>query len=109
MTRFANEKLVWEGEDPSEDDIFFTPLESPIKVHSSGSGSVVSSNQTHLMYNGTKHVAIVEQLTTHIELWNSLQASTLEQSKSKQPSKCDKIIKTNDRKPQPKCSRFAYN
>jgi hypothetical protein len=33
-----------------------------------GSGNVVFSNQTHLMYNGVEHVAIVEQLTTQIEL-----------------------------------------
>jgi hypothetical protein len=52
--------LAWEGEDQSEDDIFFTSLESPIKAHFSGSGSVVFSNQTHLMYNGAKNVAIVE-------------------------------------------------
>lgn len=66
--RFANEKLAWEGEDQNEDDIFFTPLESLVKAHSSGNGSVVSNNQTHLMYNGAKHVTIVEQLTTHIKL-----------------------------------------
>jgi len=60
--------LAWEGEDQNEDDIFFTPLESLVKVHSSGSGSLVSNNQTHLMYNGANHVTIVEQLTSHIKL-----------------------------------------
>jgi hypothetical protein len=61
--------LAWEGEDQSEDDIFFTPLESPAKAHSSdsgsGNGNVVFNNQIHFMYNGAKHVAIVEQLKTH--------------------------------------------
>ncbi len=75
--------MAWEGEDHNENDFFFTPLESLIKVHSSGSDRVVSNNQTHLMHNSVKHVTIIEQLTTHIELWNFLWALAFEQSKSK--------------------------
>jgi hypothetical protein len=33
-----------------------------------GSGNAIFSNQTHLMYNGVKHVNIAKQLTTHIKL-----------------------------------------
>jgi hypothetical protein len=69
MTRSANEKLAWEGEGQSENNIFFTQPESPTKVYSdgsgSGSGSVVFSNPIHLMYNGAEHATIVEQLTVH--------------------------------------------
>lgn len=69
MTRSANEKLAWEGEDQGENNIFFTQPKIPTKAYTSGSGSgngsVVFSNPIHLMYNGAEHATIVEQLTIH--------------------------------------------
>jgi hypothetical protein len=45
----------------NENNIFFTLLKCHIKTHSSGddNGNVVSSNQIHLMYNGVKHVIML--------------------------------------------------
>jgi hypothetical protein len=55
-----DEKLAWEDEVQSEDDVFFTPLESLTKEDISG--SVVSNNKTHLEVNGVMHAYIVKQL-----------------------------------------------
>jgi hypothetical protein len=59
--RYANEKLAW-GKEESEDEIFFTPLESSLKEDTNG--SVVPNNgQIHLEVNGVIHSHIVNQLT----------------------------------------------
>ncbi len=53
----ANEKLAWEDEVPSEDDVFFMPPKSPIKENING--SVVSNRKTYLEVNGVMHACIV--------------------------------------------------
>ncbi len=56
----VNEKLAWEDEVPSEDDVFFMPLETPIKEDING--IVMSNSKTHLEVNGVVHACIVKQL-----------------------------------------------
>ncbi len=58
--RNDDEKLAWEDEVQSEDDVFFTPLESFTKEDISG--NVVSNIKTHLEVNGAMHACIVKQL-----------------------------------------------
>ncbi len=62
-------KAVWEtlikcqfgdGEE-NRDDVFYTPLESPVKEDSS-CNIVVNSSQTHLELHGYVHSKIVKQL-----------------------------------------------
>jgi hypothetical protein len=43
--------LAWEQDIQNEDDIFYTPPESPIKEYSIGSVHVVSNKGIHLEVN----------------------------------------------------------
>jgi hypothetical protein len=50
--------LAWDGNE-SNDEIFYTPTQSPVKEEFSSSGE--SSGQTHLEVNGYVHFVIVKQ------------------------------------------------
>jgi hypothetical protein len=78
--RYAiDEKLVWEGKvDSNEDDVYFTPLESPQKEDPNY--NVISNTQVHLEVNGAMHAYIVKQLT-NLEIIHSLGSPTLERSR----------------------------
>jgi hypothetical protein len=58
--RYADKKLAW-GREESEDEIFFTPPESPLKEDTNGS-VVLNNGQTHLEVNGVIHSYIANQL-----------------------------------------------
>jgi hypothetical protein len=59
--RYAiDEKLAWEGEIESEDDVYFTPLKS--RVREDPSCNVVLDNKVCLEVNNVVHVYIVKQL-----------------------------------------------
>jgi hypothetical protein len=58
----------------NEEEVFFTPLESPIK--DDASLSVVFNNRSHLKVNGDIHSYIVKQLIDHLDLYSSLRLST---------------------------------
>ncbi len=77
-SRFTDERLAWDGEE-NEDDIFFTPLESPIKKYANCN---VESKQTHLEVHGCVHFYIISQfIELEIDYLNSC---ALEQSQPKQ-------------------------
>jgi len=101
----ANEKLAWEVEVPSEDDVLFMPPKSPIKENING--SVVSNNKTYLEVNGVVHACIVKQLIG-LDIVNPLGFPAVELSKSKQQWKCTKVIKIGDRKAPPKPPKFYH-
>jgi hypothetical protein len=97
--RNVNEKLAWEDEAPSEDDVFFMPPENPIKEDIND--SVMSNSKTHLEVNGVVHACIVKQLIG-LDIVNPLGFLAPKLSKSKQQWKCTKVIKIVDRKAPPK-------
>lgn len=92
--RFVNEKLDWEGEVESKDDVFLTPPKSPIRENPIP--SVILSTQAHLEVNGTVHAYIVKQLT-YFKIVHFLGSLVIEQFGSKNSWKCIKIIKIRDR------------
>jgi hypothetical protein len=53
----SNEKLVWEGEVESKDDVFFTPPKNPIREDFIP--SVMLNTQVHLEVNEIVHAYIV--------------------------------------------------
>jgi hypothetical protein len=58
--RFGDKRFTWDGEE-GEDDVFYTPLESPVNEDSSCS-LAIKSNQIHLQVHGYVHSKIVKQL-----------------------------------------------
>jgi len=58
--RFGDKRFTWDGE-KGEDDVLYTPLESPVNEDSSCS-LAIKSNHTHLQVHGYVHSKIVKQL-----------------------------------------------
>lgn len=81
--RYAiDEELAWKGElDSNEDDVFFTPPESPQREYPNY--NVISNTQIHLKVNSAMHAYIVKQLT-NLKIVHSFGSPTLELSRSKQ-------------------------
>ncbi len=92
--RFANEKLAWEGEVESKDDVFFMPPKSPIREDPIP--RVVLNTQVHLEVNEIVHAYIVKQLTNFL-IVHFLGSHITKQSRFKNSWKCVKIIKIGDK------------
>ncbi len=89
--RYAiDEKLAWEREVESEDDVFFMPPKSPQKEDPNC--IVVSNTQAHLEVNGVVDAYVVKQLT-NLEIVHFLRSPAPKLSKSKQSWKSVKVIK----------------
>jgi hypothetical protein len=106
--RYAiDEKLAWEGEvDSNEDDVFFTPPESPQRKDPRY--NVISNTQAHLEVNGAMHAYIVKQLT-NLEIVHSLGFPTPKRSRSKQSWKSIKVIKIGGNKSPSISPRFDHS
>ncbi len=76
--RFVDEKLAWEGEVESKDDVFFTPPKNPIREDPIP--SVMLSTQVHLEVNGIVHAYIVKHLT-NLKIVHFLRSPIIEQSR----------------------------
>jgi hypothetical protein len=99
-----DEKLAWEGEVESENDVFFMPLESPQREDPNC--NVVSDTQAHLEVNGVVHAYVVKQLID-LKIVHSLRSLAPELSKSKQSWKFVKVIKIGGSKSTP--PRFDHS
>jgi hypothetical protein len=85
-----DEKLAWEGELESENDVFLMPLESPQKEDPNC--NVVLDTQAHLEVNNVVHAYVVKQLI-NLKIVHFLRSLAPELSKSKQSWKFVKVIK----------------
>jgi hypothetical protein len=101
----VDEKLAWEGEVESEDDVFFMPPESPQREDPNC--NIVLDTQVHLEVNGVVHAYVIKQLTNLII--HSLRSHALELSKSKQSWKSVKVIKAGGSKSPSLLPRFDHS
>jgi hypothetical protein len=104
--RYAiDEKLAWEGEVESENDVFFM-LESPQREDPNC--NVVLNTHAHLEVNGVVHAYVVKQLID-LEIVHSLRSPASELSKSEQSWKFVKVIKIGGRKSTSAPPRFDHS
>jgi hypothetical protein len=106
--RYAiNEKLAWEGEIESEDDVSFTPLENHVRENFNR--NVMLDNKVYLEVNILVHVYIVKQLID-LKIAHFLGSPIVPvQSRPKCWGKSVKGIKIGDRKSPSIPPRFDHS